>query len=1311
MTHDIVPFEAVSSAPEAELILPGDESVKISAAAHPFKTASTQYEVPAGLTVQEIVELAQPDPVLRRHGHVYVDDEYVPQEAWGRVRPKPGTRLTMRLVPSGGGGGKNPLRLILTVLVVVVAAWAAHALVTSSLATAGKVLGLTQGAWTGIFSTVGMLLVNAIAPPPKPSINEGTKEKPTYFLEGARNQLRPFSPIPRVLGTHRMVPPLGAEPYTQVWKESDWHILHLLFVWGYGPLKISDLRIGETPLEEFKGYQIYTHTGDSSPQQFAHYPHDVHQENLSVKLEKRANQDPNDVWHVRETDRGVDRISVDITFPQGLVRFADSGAKTNHTVRFDIQYRPANVANADWVDLRPAFAQAQKAASQAGFVLHHFMDGLSPSKTDFDSYVDELETLYAPQWQWSVYEGWPQTYGPVTTDLPIDKGVSLTLRKSVAVRRQYEWGVPRGKYEVRLRRVTNESTSDRVVEDAYWTALRTFTHIRPVLRDDIAYSILRIKATDQLNGIIDQFNGVVSSIIPIYKNGNWNTEEVSSNPAALFRHVLMDKANRRPLDESRIDNDGLGAWYDWCEAPWAHEGGNMFPYLTNIRYRYGRILEQGSSLRDVLNEIASAGRASPTNIDGKWGVVIDHHQNSPVQHFTPRNSWGFEARKAFRDLPHGFRVRFANRDKDYDQDEIEVYDYGINRKGELVDDKGKVIGTIENPTFETLDLPGITDEDLIHVHARYHIASARLRPETYTFYTDIEHIVCTRGDLIRVSHDVPLWGVTSGRVIDVTIINSEITAVTLDEICQMDAGKEYSLRVRDEIGNTAVYELQNLGQPSITLIFENAISDVSAIKAGDLALYGEIDQESVELLVKAIEPGNDLTAKITCVDAAPDLMGSQIHNPYNGAVNRLDRLLSFDPQITIPTSVNQISFGSQPMVPVIEGFISDETALIVGPNDTIITRVLVNIAPQAVVNAKLHVRVRDINSDDSGYTLGKFENVGTQLVLTGLEDGHHYSFGFRWIPNDARVPASNWTWTHHRVRGKTLPPQALSDVSLMNVGNIAIVKWQPAKELDVKYGGRVVVRHSPRLYDPDNPELGPDWRDSNYIASISADNDQVYIPLISGTYLLRVKDSTGRFSRDVSRITTEHIIFPSYTSLTTLTEHPTFPGEKTNVTVYNDKLGLAGDGYVDDIGVVDVNETFDDSVLIDYLGGLSLSGDYLFDEDYAVDLSVKKTVIISPYIDVFMNETLQDFDSRKNAISEWADFDGSDRATGAATLYFQSTDDDPDPAQNPLWSDWMEMTSAPQVSARGLNFKLVLTTSDPAYDLRIDELSIQIQEA
>ena len=63
---------------------------------------------------------------------------------------------------------------------------------------------------------------------------------------------------------------------------------------------------------------------------------------------------------------------------------------------------------------------------------------------------------------------------------------------------------------------------------------------------------------------------------------------------------------------------------------------------------------------------------------------------------------------------------------------------------------------------------GVADADQAWRDARYHSASHRLRPEVFTITADVEHIVCNRGDLIRVSHDVIGVGYGGARIKAVT---------------------------------------------------------------------------------------------------------------------------------------------------------------------------------------------------------------------------------------------------------------------------------------------------------------------------------------------------------------------------------------------------------------------------------------------------------------------------------------------------------------------------------------------------------------
>ena len=90
----------------------------------------------------------------------------------------------------------------------------------------------------------------------------------------------------------------------------------------------------------------------------------------------------------------------------------------------------------------------------------------------------------------------------------------------------------------------------------------------------------------------------------------------------------------------------------------------------------------------------------------------------------------------------------------------------------------------------------------------------------------------------------------------------------------MEAGKKYYLRIRTANYHRGIDSIEVQTQPGSAQNRLNFVSPVvygkgrDQIKIGDLALFGEKDKESVELIVKSIEPGEDLTARLVCVDAA-----------------------------------------------------------------------------------------------------------------------------------------------------------------------------------------------------------------------------------------------------------------------------------------------------------------------------------------------------------------------------------------------------------------------------------------------------------
>ena len=695
-----------------------------TAAAHPFRIEHRDLELPVGMTLFEILGAVQPDPMLRAHAHIFLDDELIVRDRWD-TRPGEGQRVLINVVPMGGDGGKNPLRLILSIAVIVVGTVFGGPLGVA-LGLSGKV---ATAVGTALISVGGSVLINAIAPIRPSSINEQDRDSPNYFIDRARNSARPFESIPSVLGRHRIVPPLGASVYTETLGDKQY--LRMVLIWGYGPLAISDLRIGETPIAEFEDVQVETREGREGEPPLTLYTNDVNEQVLSILLTSAGS------WATRVTADDADEISIDITFPQGLARLDDKGLRQNLSVEFQVEYR--EFGTFPW--LRPPFVET-----------------VSPPPPQPDPNDPMSAPIYIPVTQ---YGGATTINTALETHTVSRSSVSLTYNRTTPIREGLRWRVPsRAQYEVRVRRFTPDRTSDREVDSLYWTALRSFTDRDPIaFGKPLARTAISIRATDQLSGAVDQVNAIAASIVPDWDGSAW-VERESSNQASLYRHVLQGPARDKPTPDAQVGLRALRDWHGFCEAN---------------GYQYNAIRDFQASLHNVLADIAATGRASPSYADGKWSVTVDDGLQLPVQHFTPRNSSNFTAERHFEVAPHALRIRFSNRDEGWRRDERIVYNDGFDESN------------AEN--FFSLDAPGITDPDHIYRFGRFHLAQILLRREVWKFDVDFEYIVAVRGDRVLVTHDVLLVGQKSARIKSVsTNPAGEAVGIELDEQVRMTAG-------------------------------------------------------------------------------------------------------------------------------------------------------------------------------------------------------------------------------------------------------------------------------------------------------------------------------------------------------------------------------------------------------------------------------------------------------------------------------------------------------------------------------------------
>lgn len=739
-------------------------------------TGRLDLEMPAGLTVAQIVQLSLPDLPEADRGRLRValvtpaGSQIILPNVWHRVRPRPGVQVVIRVIP-----GKNAMRSILMIAVTVASIamgqmWGP--MLAGSLGVSSQV-GIALV--TAGVNIVGSLLANALVPPPQP---EAEKRHDRFTISGWRNRYEPGGAVPVVLGTHRYAPPFAATSWTEI--VGDWQYIRAVFTFGYGKLALSDFRLGETSISQYDEVEIEVRDGTAGDAPLSLYRRQVIEESISAELTRPLPRDdsgniidggtPIETPVVRTTADDAQRVSVVLAWPGGLIHVDGDGDKRTEEVRIRIEQRLVTASS--WL------------------------------------LVDTL---------------------------------TIRARKSEAFYRQHSWTLPsRGRWQIRLTMLTQEPVSMGRTRRTVWVALQSTRPEYPINMDGQALVALRIKATHQLSGQLDDFSAVARRICRDYDrtSGTW-IERVTSNPASLYRHVLQSPANPRPVSDAGLDLQQLEDWHEFCRAK---------------GLRYDRVLDDaGMTLRDVLAEIAAAGRATPRHDGLRWGVTIDRPQTRVVDHLTPRNSWAFRATRSYTRPPDAFRVRFNDAAADYAPRERLIRWPG--QTGEIV-------------LTEELDLPGKTSADEVWREARRRMLEAIHRPDVFEAMQDGPVRVATRGDQIALSQDV-LDDVQ--RVARVVAISGR--EIELDEAVQIRAGTDYAIRFRtvsaaDTVG---VSHLRTVSaRPGETrLLMVEGTGLIPAV--GDMVLFGTAGRDSYPVVVTGIEMGEDMACLVRAVAAAPEI--------------------------------------------------------------------------------------------------------------------------------------------------------------------------------------------------------------------------------------------------------------------------------------------------------------------------------------------------------------------------------------------------------------------------------------------------------
>lgn len=133
-------------------------------------------------------------------------------------------------------------------------------------------------------SLLGSLLINALIPPVEPE-----ETKPNYALSGWRDRLDSDDSVPVVLRQTRYAPPFAARSYTEIVGYRQY--VRALFVFGGGPLWLSDFPIGAASIAVYDEAEIEMHEALPDEEPVTLYPCRVLEAHMGVDLIKPLQRD------------------------------------------------------------------------------------------------------------------------------------------------------------------------------------------------------------------------------------------------------------------------------------------------------------------------------------------------------------------------------------------------------------------------------------------------------------------------------------------------------------------------------------------------------------------------------------------------------------------------------------------------------------------------------------------------------------------------------------------------------------------------------------------------------------------------------------------------------------------------------------------------------------------------------------------------------------------------------------------------------------------------------------------------------------
>jgi len=819
--------------------------------------------------------------------------------------------------------------------------------------------------------------------------------------------------------------------------------------------------------------------------------------------------------------------------------------------------------------------------------------------------------------------------------------------------------------QVKVGRITSDSTSERKTDTFSWTSLTTIIDEQRAY-SDIAHVYLRLDA--------EQFSSVPQRMY-----------RIRGVKIKIPHNATVDQTNGR-LIYSGTFNGTLTTTTHWCSDPaWI-----LFNLLTESRYGLGEHITEAQL--DKYAFYSASVYSSELVDDGDGGQEPRFSCNVVLQ----KRGDAFKTVMALSSVMRGMTFWSAGsltltQDRPTDASYLfnlsNVTAEGFLYSGTSLKTRSTVVSVsyfdMENQelNFETVeDTAAKNKYGIIHKKITGFACSSRNQArrlgrfvlfeeqnssETISFATGLaEGVIVRPGQVIEVSDPVRAGLRRGGRIKSATT-----TTVTVDNTTEtdLDATNSPTLSVVLPDGSVETKNVTGISGAVITVDSSSPFSTAPNTNSVWI-LQNTTLQTTTWRVVGITEDKDNYAVTATAYNAGKYAFiedGSPLPVRNITVLNEL---------VEAPGAPN-----------VEEEFFTDGT----------VARTRLNIDFNSVPRAieyELNYRL-----DDGNFITLRSKSTEFQ-ILDSLQG--EYQFQLSSI-NSSLEPSAQPTTFTFTAFGKTAVPGDVTGLTAEPISDKLVrLRWNLSVDLDVTHGGRVYVRHSTKT-----DGTGTFSNATDLIEALAGNTTTAEVPYLEGEYILKFQDDGGRFSAGEASVVIDLPDTNNLAPLVALTrredlDNPKFQGTKTDIAFDNvsNSLSLSGQGQFDSISDFDAENSIDD------IGGVSPLGSYEFggaagtsflDLGGVFSLDLKRHFLTQAF---YPNDL---FDSR-GLIDSITDFDGATATEVNADMLVSITQDDPT-SGSPTYTGFQTFANG-TYKGRGFKFKVNLTSKDTAQDIRVFEL-------